>query len=71
MASIRTAIALALVLISLGSQLATRPSGQQPKRRALLVGRCCVGARLRSARGAGRVVLTAGDAPGVWGWGCR
>jgi len=42
MASIRTAIALALVLISLGSQLAALPSGEQPKRRALLVGRCCV-----------------------------
>ncbi len=33
---------MALLLISLGSQLATLPSGQQPKRRALLVGRCCV-----------------------------
>ncbi len=42
MASIWTAIALALVLISLGSQLAALPSGEQPKRRALLVGRCCV-----------------------------
>ncbi len=43
MASIWTAIAMVLVLISLGSQLAALPSGQQPKRRALLVGRCCVG----------------------------
>ena len=42
MASIWTAIAMALLLISLGSQLAARPSGRQPKRRALLVGLCCV-----------------------------
>ncbi len=42
MASIGTAIAMALMLISLVSQLAALPAGQQPKRRALLVGLCCV-----------------------------
>lgn len=43
MASIWPAIAMVFTLIGLGMQLAALPSGQHPKRRALLVGLCCVG----------------------------